>query len=88
MTGVVLNVSSSLGATLGLVMRYTYNDIILLHVVRYILTLCLQKGRTPLIYACLKGNERIVRLLIEKGANPQDVENVRTFLLYFLVTVS
>ena len=52
--------------------------IVFQHVVRYIFTLCLQEGKTPLMYACLKGNERIVRLLIERGADPQDVDKVYT----------
>ena len=32
------------------------------------------------MYACLKGNEKIVKLLIERGADPQDVDKV--FTLY------
>ena len=30
------------------------------------------------MHACLKGNERIARLLIERGADPQDVDKVYT----------
>lgn len=39
-------------------------------------TLCLQEARTPLMYACLRGNEHVVRLLLERGADPQDVDKV------------
>ena len=36
----------------------------------------MQDGKTSLMYACLKGNDRIVQLLIECGANPEAMDNV------------
>ena len=38
--------------------------------------LYMQDGKTPLMYACLKGNDRIVQLLIEYGANPEAMDSV------------
>ena len=44
----------------------------------------MQDGRTPLMYACLRGKEKIVRLLIEHGADVLAMDMV-TDLQYMLL---
>ena len=45
---------------------------------RLILLLCVQGGKTPLMYAAAEGNAKSVEIMIANGANLEAVDEVRT----------
>ena len=48
------------------------------------MTTSLSQGRTPLMYACLKGQEKIVQILIDHGADPEVLDQVHSLLQLIL----
>jgi Ankyrin repeat len=49
----------------------------------YTATIILQDGRTPLLLAAMYGDEEVVSLLLEAGADVEAVDDVRVFIHTF-----
>lgn len=67
----------------GCVTRWMYTEQSTLYSARCVFmctSTSFSQGRTPLMYACVRGQERLVRMLIEHGADPEVLDKVHSLL--------